>query len=162
MACSSSTTKQDLRQMKSFEKEDILTQSAKNVKSFQERTMGPEDVELTDNENSFEENFSCDDDDDNNIDTDEYDEDEDTRFLDVCMDGDIEDLVQLLEEMAQAGETLSTEMLNCADSTDRVRKLNTQENCTIILYIYYYFHNLLFFNLDISIILFLFMNTFSF
>ena len=77
MACSSSTTKQDLRQMKSFEKEDILTQSAKNVRSFQERTMGPEDVELTDNENSFEENFSCDDDDDNNIDTDEYDEDED-------------------------------------------------------------------------------------
>ena len=130
MACSSSLTKEDLRQMKSFEKEDILTQSAKNVRSLQERTMSPEDVELTDNENSFEEKYSCDDEEDDNVDTDEYDDDEDTRFLDVCMDGDIEDLVQLLEEMAQAGETLSTEMLNCADSTDRVRMIKVK--CTII------------------------------
>ena len=118
MACRSSLTKEDLRQIKSYEKDDILTQSAKNVRSLHERSMSPEDVELTDNENSSDEKYSCDE--DNNIDTDEYDEDEDTRFLDVCMDGDIEDLVQLLEEMAQAGETLSTEMLNCADSTDRV------------------------------------------
>ena len=62
----SSLTKEDLRQIKSYEKDDILTQSAKNVKSFQERTMGPEDVELTDNENSSEEKYSCDE--DNNID----------------------------------------------------------------------------------------------
>ena len=118
MACRSSLTKEDLRQIKSYEKDDILTQSAKNVRSLHERSMSPEDVELTDNENSSNEKYSCEEDD--NIDTDEYDEDEDTRFLDVCMDGDIEDLVQLLEEMAQAGETLSAEMLNCADSTDRV------------------------------------------
>ena len=119
MACRSSLTKEDLRQRKSFEKDDIVTQSVKTVRSLQERTMSPEDVELTDNENSCDEKYSCADD---NIDTDEYDEEEDTRFLDVCMDGDIEDLVQLLEEMAQAGETLSNEMLNCADSTERVRK----------------------------------------
>ena len=123
MACSSSLTKEDLRQRKSFEKDDIVTQSVKKtVRSLQERTMSPEDVELTDNENSCDEKYSGADD------TDEYDEEEDPRFLDVCMDGDIEDLVQLLEEMAQAGETLSTEMLNCADSTDRVRKYLIKTN----------------------------------
>ncbi len=45
----------------------------------------------------------------------------DTRFLDVCVDGDVEDLVQLLEEMARAGETLSPDILNCVDPSGRVR-----------------------------------------
>ena len=54
----------------------------------------------------------------NEEDEDEYDED--TRFLDVCTDGDIEDLVSLLEDMARAGETLGPDMLNCVDSTGRV------------------------------------------
>ena len=44
----------------------------------------------------------------------------DTRFLEVCIDGDVEDVVQLLEEMARAGETLGPEILNCVDSSGRV------------------------------------------
>ncbi len=51
---------------------------------------------------------------------DEEDEEEDSRFLGVCMDGDVEDLVALLEEMARAGETLTPQMLNYADSSGRV------------------------------------------
>ena len=55
---------------------------------------------------------------------DETDNDEeyevDTRFLAVCMDGDVDDLVHLLELMAQAGETLGMDMLNYADHTGRV------------------------------------------
>lgn len=54
---------------------------------------------------------------------DEEDEDlEDIRFLDVCIDGDVDDLVQLLEEMAKDGEMLTPEMLNCPDQSGRVRK----------------------------------------
>ena len=44
----------------------------------------------------------------------------DTRFLEVCIDGDVEDLVQLFEEIARNGETLGYEDLNCADSSGRV------------------------------------------
>ena len=44
----------------------------------------------------------------------------DTRFLEVCIDGDVEDLVQLLEEMARAGETLRPDILNCIDTSGRV------------------------------------------
>ena len=119
MACHSALgiNKDDSDRIGTIGMDDILTQNT-NVRSLQKPTMCPEDIELSDNENSCEENNSCIDD---NVDSDEYEE-EDTRFLDVCMDGDIEDLVQLLEEMAQAGETLSVEMLNCADSTGRVSK----------------------------------------
>ena len=54
-------------------------------------------------------------------DDDEYvDEDEDARFLDVCIVGDVDDLVRLMEEMAANGETLTKEMLNCPDNTGRV------------------------------------------
>ena len=49
----------------------------------------------------------------------EYEE-EDSRFLDVCIDGDVEDLVGLMEDMARAGETLGPDMLNCIDATGRV------------------------------------------
>lgn len=49
------------------------------------------------------------------------DDEDDARFLDVCIDGDVEDLVQLLEEMARAGETLGPDILNCLDPTGRVR-----------------------------------------
>ena len=119
MACRSalSINKDDSDRIGNIEMDDSLTQNI-NIRSLQKPTMFPEDMELSDNENSCEEKYSCIDD---NVDTDEYEE-EDSRFLDVCMDGDIEDLVQLLEEMAQAGETLSVEMLNCADSTGRVSK----------------------------------------
>ena len=48
----------------------------------------------------------------------------DTRFLEVCIDGDVEDVVQLLEEMARAGETLGPEILNCVDSSGRVSSSN--------------------------------------
>ena len=44
----------------------------------------------------------------------------DTRFLEVCIDGDVEDLVQLFEEIARRGETLGYEDLNCADNSGRV------------------------------------------
>ena len=120
MACRSALgiNKEDSDRIGTIGMDDILTQNT-NVRSLQKTTMCPEDIELSDNENSCEEKYSCTED---NVDTDEYEE-EDTRFLDVCVDGDIEDLVQLLEEMAQAGETLSVEMLNCADSTGRVSKV---------------------------------------
>ncbi len=39
------------------------------------------------------------------------------------MDGDVDDLVGLLEEMAAGGETLTPEMLNYADPSGRVRSL---------------------------------------
>ena len=81
-------------------------------------TVNTEHMTLTYDEDDYDEEcgvFS------ENVDTDEYEEEEeDTRFLDVCMDGDVEDMVQLLEEMAAAGETLDSDMLNCADSTGRV------------------------------------------
>ena len=48
------------------------------------------------------------------------DDDTDTRFLEVCSDGDVEDLVQLFEELANAGETLGPEDLNCVDPSGRV------------------------------------------
>ena len=50
----------------------------------------------------------------------EDEEEEDSRFLEVCVDGDVEDLVQLLEEMARVGETLTPEILNFADNSGRV------------------------------------------
>jgi len=43
----------------------------------------------------------------------------DTRFLEVCIDGDVEDLVALFEEIARNGETLGHEDLNCADNSGR-------------------------------------------
>ena len=96
--------------------DDVLIQKT-SMSNCKKSVIRPEDVEIEYKESSNEDKQSCTDD---NGDSDEYDE-EDTRFLDVSMDGDIEDLVQLLEEMAQAGETLSVDMLNCADSTGRVR-----------------------------------------
>jgi hypothetical protein len=45
----------------------------------------------------------------------------DNRFLEVCQDGDVEDLVQLFEEMARIGEPISQEMLNTPDGSGRVR-----------------------------------------
>ena len=50
----------------------------------------------------------------------EYEDDENARLLDVCIDGDVEDLVALLEEMAANGETLNEEMLNYPDQSGRV------------------------------------------
>ncbi|XP_059088697.1 uncharacterized protein LOC131884830 [Tigriopus californicus] len=44
---------------------------------------------------------------------------EEARFLVVCIDGDVEDLVLLLEDMARAGETLTKEMLNYPDNSGR-------------------------------------------
>lgn len=44
----------------------------------------------------------------------------DTRFLEVCIDGDVEDLVQLFEEISRSGEILSSDDLNCADNSGRV------------------------------------------
>ena len=89
----------------------------KTLERFQETSTSPVYIECTDDENSEEdEKYS---EEEYEGDSTEYEE-EDTRFLDVCMDGDIDDLVQLLEEMAQAGETLSIEMLNCPDGTGRV------------------------------------------
>ena len=59
----------------------------------------------------------------------EFNDDEecDTRFLEVCIDGDIEDLVQLLEQLARAGETLGPDDLNCSDGSGRVSQLNFSE-----------------------------------
>ena len=121
MACRSglSLNNEDSDRIRNPEIDDIWNQNT-NVRTFQKPTTCRDDVEFSNNENSCEEKYSCT---DEIVDTDEYEE-EDTRFLDVCVDGDIEDLVQLLEEMAQAGETLSVEMLNCADSTGRVSKSN--------------------------------------
>ena len=45
----------------------------------------------------------------------------DPRFLEVCMDGDVEDLVQLFEEITRSNEILSTDDLNCVDGSGRVR-----------------------------------------
>ena len=53
---------------------------------------------------------------------DEYEDDENARLLDVCIDGDVEDLVALLEEMAANGETLNEDMLNYPDQSGRVSK----------------------------------------
>ena len=55
----------------------------------------------------------------------EFNDDEecDTRFLEVCIDGDIEDLVQLLEQLARAGETLGPDDLNCSDGSGRVSQI---------------------------------------
>ena len=44
----------------------------------------------------------------------------DTRFLEVCIDGDVEELIQLFEEIARAGETLEPNDLNCVDNSGRV------------------------------------------
>ncbi len=46
------------------------------------------------------------------------------------MDGDVDDLVALLEEMAAAGETLTPDMLNYADASGRVRR-KKRIRCTI-------------------------------
>ncbi len=48
--------------------------------------------------------------------------DDDCRFLEVCMDGDVEDLVGLLEELARGGEALTAAMLNMPDQSGRVRQ----------------------------------------
>ena len=115
MACrsASSTLEEDCVRVGTTEMDDILIQK-EDVGNVRKRTLCPEHIPQTDNE----EKYLCS---DETVDTDEYEE-EDTRFLDVCMEGDIEDLVQLLEEMAQAGETLGVDMLNCADSTGRVSR----------------------------------------
>ena len=47
----------------------------------------------------------------------------DTRFLEVCIDGDVEELIQLFEEIARAGETLEPNDLNCVDNSGRVSLL---------------------------------------
>ncbi len=47
------------------------------------------------------------------------------------MDGDVDDLVALLEEMAAAGETLTPDMLNYADASGRVRR-KKRIRCTIL------------------------------
>ena len=65
-------------------------------------------------------NNDDDDEDEHDDEASEDEDDEDARFLDVCIDGDVEDLDQLLEEMARAGETLGPEILNCLDHTGRV------------------------------------------
>ena len=99
-----------------IESTDMDSLISKTLERFQETSTSPVDIEYTDDENSEDEKYSGE---EYEGDSTEYEE-EDTRFLDVCMDGDIDDLVQLLEEMAQAGETLSIEMLNCPDGTGRV------------------------------------------
>ena len=100
-----------------MESTDMDSLINKTLERFQETSTSPVDIECTDDENSEEdEKYS---EEEYEGDSTEYEE-EDTRFLDVCMDGDIDDLVQLLEEMAQAGEMLSIEMLNCPDGTGRV------------------------------------------
>ena len=99
-----------------IESTDMDSLINKTLERFQETSTSPVDIEYTDDENSEDEKYSGE---EYEGDSTEYEE-EDTRFLDVCMDGDIDDLVQLLEEMAQAGETLSIEMLNCPDGTGRV------------------------------------------
>ena len=43
-----------------------------------------------------------------------------THLTIVCIDGDVEDLVALFEEIARNGETLGHEDLNCADNSGRV------------------------------------------
>ena len=57
----------------------------------------------------------------------EYEDDENARLLDVCIDGDVEDLVALLEEMAADGEALSEEMLNYPDQSGRVSQLHSDK-----------------------------------
>ena len=44
------------------------------------------------------------------------------RFMEVCLDGDVEDLVQLFEEMARIGEPITPVMLNIPDASGRVRR----------------------------------------
>ena len=115
MACQTSTSVTGVRcaPVRKVEMDAYLIQDT-NRRS----TVNTEHMTLTYDEDDYDEEcgvFS------ENVDTDEYEEEEeDTRFLDVCMDGDVEDMVQLLEEMAAAGETLGSDMLNCADCTGRV------------------------------------------
>ena len=61
-----------------------------------------------------------DEDDDEEDDEDDEELDDDARLLEVCMDGDLEDLVALLEEMARQGETLTESILNYPDQSGRV------------------------------------------
>ena len=75
------------------------------------RLSGAEEIELDDNTASDEKHAYVDE---------NSELLEDTRFLEVCIDGDVEDLVQLLEEMARAGETLRPDILNCIDTSGRV------------------------------------------
>ena len=42
------------------------------------------------------------------------------RFLEVCLDGDVEDLVQLFEEMARIGAAITPDLLNNPDGSGRV------------------------------------------
>ena len=119
MACqpvSSKITNNYVR-VRTTEVDVSLIQKA-DVIEYPEYIPCPKDIPPIDKENSSEERYSCV---DETVAEDEY-EDDDTRFLDVCKHGDIEDLVQLLEEMAQAGETLSVDMLNYSDITRRVSK----------------------------------------
>ena len=44
----------------------------------------------------------------------------DARFLHLCIDGDVEDLVCLLEDMARVGEMLTPEIINLTDSSGKV------------------------------------------
>ena len=44
----------------------------------------------------------------------------DSRFLEVCIDGDVEDLVVLLEDMAKHGEMLTPDLINLPDASGRV------------------------------------------
>ena len=44
----------------------------------------------------------------------------DARFLHLCIDGDVEDLVCLLEDMARVGEVLTPEIINLTDSSGKV------------------------------------------
>ena len=60
-------------------------------------------------------------------DVEEEDVDDDARFLEVCSDGDVDDLVALLEDMAEAGETLTANMLNYPDASGRVSEKITIE-----------------------------------
>ena len=90
------------------------------------RLSGAEEVEL----DPPDDNTACD---DKHAYVDENSEFLDTRFLEVCIDGDVEDLVQLLEEMARAGETLRPDILNCIDTSGRV------SFCFVLLIQYIYF-----------------------
>lgn len=69
---------------------------------------------------TFAEEEDDEDEGDDQDDDDSVYEEVDSRFLEVCIDGDVEDLVGLMEDMARAGETLGPDMLNCVDSTGRV------------------------------------------
>lgn len=53
-------------------------------------------------------------------DDEDEDFDPDARLLEVCLEGDVEDLVGLMEDMARAGEALTRDMLNYADQSGRV------------------------------------------